>query len=231
MSGLERMGWPVRAAMALVALMAGGAWAADASIAAGKQIATAGTPAGVPACSSCHGAHGEGAAAFPRLAGAGKAYLLGQLDAFAGGSRQNPIMQPFAQKLTPAERSAVASYFASLPAPLKAADKEPATPADAGAWLATRGRWSDQVPACGQCHGPGGSGVGANFPPLAGQPAEYIATQLKAWRAGTRPPGPLALMPAIAKRLTEADMTSVSTYYAGLAAPAKSAPAAKEKSR
>jgi cytochrome c553 len=231
MSGLERMGWPLRAAVAVAALTGSwGAWAADASIAAGKQIATAGTPAGVPACSSCHGAHGEGAAAFPRLAGTGKTYLLEQLDAFANGSRQNPIMQPFAQKLTPSERAAAAAYFASLPAPMKGVDKE-ATPADAGAWLATRGRWTDEVPACAQCHGPGGNGVGANFPPLAGQPAEYIAAQLKAERAGTRPPGPLGLMPAIAKRLTEADITSVSTYYAGLAAPAKSAPAAKEKSR
>lgn len=232
MSGLERSGRSVRLGVAAAALLGCTiAWSADGSVAAGKQIATSGTAAGVPACSSCHGAHGEGAAAFPRLAGTGRVYLLEQLNAFADGSRQNPIMQPFAQKLTPAERSAVASYFASLPAPLKAADKVPATPADAGGWLATRGRWSDQVPACAQCHGPGGTGVGANFPPLAGQPAEYIVTQLKAWQSGTRPPGPLALMPAIAKRLTEADMTSVSTYYAGLAAPAKTDPAAKEKSR
>jgi cytochrome c553 len=231
MSGLERMGWPARLAVAAAALVGSmAAWSADPSVAAGQRIAAAGTPAGVPACSSCHGARGEGAAAFPRLAGTGKAYLLEQLDAFANGSRQNPIMQPFAQKLTPAERAAVATYFASLPPPLKAVDNE-ATPADAGAWLATRGRWTDEVPACAQCHGPGGNGVGANLPPLSGLPATYIGEQLKAWRGGTRTPGPLALMPAIAKRLTEADITSVSTYYAGLAAPAKSAPAAKEKSR
>jgi cytochrome c553 len=232
MSGLERMGWPVRVALAAGALLgSAGAWSADASIATGKQIAAAGTGAGVPACSSCHGARGEGVAAFPRLAGTGKAYLLEQLDAFANGSRQNPIMQPFAQKLTPSERAAVAAYFASLPPPLKAVDKAPATPADAGAWLATRGRWSDEVPACAQCHGPGGSGVGANLPPLAGLPAAYLGDQLKAWRGGTRPPGALALMPAVAKRLTEADIAAVSTYYAGLAAPAAGASAAKEKSR
>jgi cytochrome c553 len=233
MSGLERMGEPLRAGLVAAALLgSAAAWSADASVAAGKQIATSGTQSGVPACSSCHGARGEGAGAFPRLAGTGKAYLLEQLDDFASGKRQNPIMQPFAQKLAPAERAAVASYFASLPAPLKAIDKEPATPGDAGAWLATRGRWRDEIPACAQCHGPGGSGVGPNFPPLAGLPAEYVTAQLKAWRAGSRAPGPLGLMQGVAKKLTDADVTAVSTYYAGLAAPAKAAPSgAKEQQR
>lgn len=230
MSGHERMGRPLRVAIAAAALLGWvAAWGADASVATGKQIAERGTASGVPACTGCHGPHGEGSSAFPRLAGTGKAYLLEQLDAFGAGKRQNPIMQPFVQKMSPTERAAAAAYFASLPAP-KASDKD-ATPADAGAWLATRGRWTDQVPACVQCHGPGGTGVGANFPPLAGQPAEYIAAQLKAWRAGTRPPGPLALMQDIAKRLTEADVTAVSTYYAGLGATAKPATTHKEQRR
>jgi cytochrome c553 len=233
MSGLECMGSPVRLTVATTALLVSmAAWSADASIAAGKQIASSGTPAGVPACSSCHGAHGEGAGTFPRLAGTGQAYLLEQLDDFASGKRQSPIMQPFAQKLAPAERAAVASYFASLPPPLKAIDKEPATPGDAGAWLATRGRWRDQVPACAQCHGPGGSGVGPNLPPLAGLPADYVTAQLNAWRAGTRAPGPLGLMQGVAKKLTDADVAAVAAYYAGLAASAKAAPSgAKEQQR
>lgn len=222
---------PVRVALAAGALLGSiGAWSADASIAAGRQIAERGTPNGVPACTSCHGPRGEGMGAFPRLAGTGKTYLLEQLDAFGAGTRQNPIMQPFVQKMTPAERAAAAAYFASLAAPAKASDKD-ATPADAGAWLATRGRWADQVPACAQCHGAGGSGVGANIPPLAGQPAEYIAAQLKAWRAGTRPPGPLALMQDVAKKLTDPDVTAVSTYYAALGRTAQPAAASKEQRR
>ena len=146
----------------------------------GQQIATQGTSQGVAACISCHGAKGEGLGAFPRLAGTGQAYLLAQLDAFAGGSRKNPIMQPIAQTLTPAERQAVALYFSQLPAPFVASDSVQPLPSDTSAWLATRGRWADQVPACAQCHGPGGSGVGAAFPPLAGRPAAYIAEQQQA---------------------------------------------------
>ena len=66
----------------------------------------------------------------------------------------------------------------------------------------------------------GGSGVGTRFPPLAGQSAAYIAAQLENWQAGGRPPGPLGLMEAIARKLKEQDIQAVSEYYAGLVAPA-----------
>lgn len=185
----------------------------------GQQIATQGTSQGVAACISCHGTKGEGLGAFPRLAGTGQAYLQAQLDAFAAGSRKNPLMQPIAQNLAATERQAVALYFSQLPAPFVASDPAQPFPSDTGAWLATRGRWTDQVPACAQCHGPGGSGVGAQFPPLAGLPAAYIAEQLQAWKAGTRPPGPLALMSDIAKKLSDAEVGAVAAYYEKLAAP------------
>ena len=104
-------------------------------------------------------------------------------------------------------------------------DKE-ATPADAGAWLATRGRWADGLPACAQCHGPGGVGVGTRFPPLAGQTADYISAQLKAFRSGDRPAGPLGLMQAVASKLHADDVQAVSTYYASLGGAATPAAAA-----
>ena len=189
----------------------------------GQQIAAQGTSQGVAACISCHGAKGEGLGAFPRLAGTGQAYLLAQLDAFAGGSRKNPIMQPIAQNLTPTQRQAVARYFSQLPAPFVASDSTQPLPSDTGAWLATRGRWTDQVPACAQCHGPGGSGVGTQFPPLAGLPAAYIAEQLRGWKAGNRPPGPLALMSDIAKKLSDAEVSAVAAYYKKLVTPGAAA--------
>ncbi len=81
--------------------------------------------------------------------------------------------------------------------------------------LALYGRWSDEVPACVQCHGENGSGVGSVFPPLARQPAGYIAAQLQAWKEGTRKGEPLGLMQAIAGRLSEQDMHGVADYFAG----------------
>lgn len=199
--------------------------------AAGARIASAGTSNGATACASCHGAQGEGAGAFPRLAGTGSAYLRAQLDAFASGARKNPIMQPIAQALSPEQRSQVAAHYANLPARATAADTAPARSTDAGAWLATRGRWADDLPACAQCHGPGGSGVGEHFPPLAGQSAAYVAAQLQAWQSGARPPGPLGLMEAIARKLKPQDIQAVSEYYAnmGPAAAAAAAPAGGQK--
>lgn len=139
----------------------------------------------------------------------------------ANGSRASPVMAATAKALDPAQQQAVADYYASLPSPLDidrlaATAMHPVKPADTGAWLATRGAWDKNVPACNQCHGPGGIGVGDNFPSLAGQPAAYIAGQLRAWRQGQRPPGPLGLMPAVATRLTDAEIDAVSAYYAGL---------------
>ncbi|WP_175759356.1 c-type cytochrome [Burkholderia ambifaria] len=202
--------------LSAAALLAGHARADD--IALGKTIATQGTTTGVTACIGCHGAHGEGnaAAGFPRLAGTNAGYLSVQLAAFADGSRQNPVMQPLAKQLSPHDRDAVSAYFASLPAPpaITAADATSIDPADTGAWLATRGRWSQSLPACAQCHGAGGLGVGAAFPPLAGQPAAYLAGQLHGWKHGTRAPGPMALMPTIAGKLSDADIDAVAAYYA-----------------
>jgi cytochrome c553 len=168
------------------------------------------------ACSACHGARGEGMAAFPRLAGVSAAYLRRQLEAFATGQRKNAIMQPIAQNLSIQQRDEVAAFFASLPPSVHADDIEPKNANDIGAWLATRGRWDKDLPACAQCHGPGGVGVGTTFPPLVGQPSDYLEQQLKAWRAGERPPGPLGLMQLIARKLSDADIKAVSDYYAQL---------------
>lgn len=219
------------AAAWLLAALPGLADAAPAATAAGAQIASAGAGGAVPACASCHGAHGEGSAAFPHLAGTGVDYLREQLEAFATGARKNPVMQPIAKALTPQQRDQVAAYFASLRGLANVQDKE-AAPSDAGAWLATRGRWADDLPACAQCHGPGGVGVGTRFPPLAGQTADYISAQLKAFQSGDRPAGPLGLMQTVARKLHDGDVQAVSTYYAGLggaAAPAGAASSTQVK--
>ena len=200
-----------------------------------QAVAGGNAGAGVAqSCQACHGAAGEGMAQIgsPRLAGLGSSYLRRQLDAFADGTRANPLMMPIAKALAPADRAAVADYFAAarLPSAGPAAAPAPAsTSASAsapaaglpsqlspGAILATRGRWPDQLPACEQCHGPGGRGAGPDFPALTGQSAAYLTSQLTAWKTGKRPPGPLNLMAVVAKKLTDADMRSVAEHFAAL---------------
>jgi thiosulfate dehydrogenase len=185
-----------------------------------QAIAAQGLPPGVVACQACHGPDGEGnlPAGFPRLAGLGRSYLAEQLASFASAQRQSPVMQPVAAALSTQQQAALAGYYAAMASPPQrvAVVVDPA-PAQAGAWLAARGRWSADIPACSQCHGAQGLGVGESFPPLAGQPAAYIVAQLQSWKHGTRPPGPQSLMSAIAAKLSDQDVNAVADYYAGVA--------------
>ena len=205
--------------------------AASAEFQAGAQLARQGRPPAVLACVTCHGVKGEGIGAFPPLAGTGRTYLREQLDAFADGSRQNAVMAPIAKALTDAERAAAAAYFSSLPNPLPAttvaAPAKAQGQSDKGTWLVERGRWSDHLPACVQCHGAAGEGVGENLPPIALLDAQYMQDQIKAWKDGTRPPGPLGLMQSIAQKLSSDDVSAVAAHFATLRAPAVAASGAK----
>jgi cytochrome c553 len=183
----------------------------------GAAIAQQGNGHGAAPCMACHAVNGAGmaAAGFPRLAGLPEAYLRKQLEDFANGSRANGTMQPVAASLTDGERNAVASYYSKLPVPVPTT----AAPlqddvAKLGQTLATRGRWSDSLPGCEQCHGPGGIGVGDHFPPLVGQSSVYLSNELHAWQQGARHNDPLQLMQHVAATLSDADIAAVSAWYA-----------------
>jgi cytochrome c553 len=189
------------------------------------QIASAGNGHGAPACATCHGSAGEGNALIgvPRMGGYSPAYLDRQLEDFADGKRANAVMTPIAEALSQTERAAVAAFYARLSNNhVKTAD--PTVAADSstpslGEQLALRGRWSNELPACIQCHGNGGVGVGDAFPALAGQPALYLENQLHAWQSGSRDPGPLGLMRSIANKLSAADIQAVAEYFSGRPIP------------
>lgn len=177
---------------------------------------------GAPACMSCHGEHGEGNpdGGFPRLAGLPRDYILHQLRSFDDGGRASDIMQPVVKSLSDGEREALATYYASLPTQRVEGGEAPNAKLIAqGKRLAENGDWHKGLPACGQCHGPSGQGVGASFPPLAGQPATYLSAQLGAWKGKTRRNDPLGLMAGVAGKLTDDDVAAVSAYYASLQAP------------
>lgn len=207
--------------------------AADDPTTSGQKISMQGT-SGVPACATCHGAKGEGngAAGFPRLAGLGATYLDKQLTDIADGIRPSPVMASIATALSPSDRQAVALYYSQLASPYDieklaaTADIDPSE-TNRGAWLAIRGAWEKNLPACNQCHGPGGIGVGDSFPALAGQPKNYLSAQLSAWQTGKRSPLPLGLMPAVATKMTAQEIDAVATYYSELPATAHAQSGAK----
>ena len=105
-------------------------------------------------------------------------------------------MGPVAKLISAADVEALAAYYAALPA-VDAAGDAAATglAVAAGETLAKNGDWNIGLPACAQCHGANGQGVGAAFPQIAGQSAVYISNQLQAWKAGTRRNDPMGTPP------------------------------------
>jgi cytochrome c553 len=83
-------------------------------IAQGKALFEKGVPArGVPPCASCHGAHAQGLAAFPRLAGQHAPYLLKQLLVIQNVLRTAPVMHGTIKDLTKNQMQAVVAYLES----------------------------------------------------------------------------------------------------------------------
>jgi cytochrome c553 len=170
-----------------------------------------------PPCEACHGAHGEGMAAahVPRIAGQSAEYLKKQLDDYADGTRDNPIMTNFAKALSEKQRIKYAMQYASMPVLQSPHPKVlNAVGLARGHQLAFQGDEGIRVQACNSCHGPGGIGVLHAAPYLAGQSADYIASALKSFQQGTRKNDAGELMRSIAKQLKDADVTAISDYFA-----------------
>jgi cytochrome c553 len=87
----------------------------SALIAQGKHIFEEGVPARqIPPCASCHGAHAQGLAAFPRLAGQHAPYLLKQLLVIQSVLRTAPVMHGVIKDLTKDQMQAVVAYLESI---------------------------------------------------------------------------------------------------------------------
>jgi cytochrome c553 len=157
------------------------------------------------------------AAHVPRLAGQSADYLQKQLDDYAEGTRDNPIMKNFAAALNEQQRAQFALRYAVMSAPYLAQSLPPnAVHWARGQQLAHQGDEVKRVQACDGCHGPDGSGVAHAAPYLAGQSAEYLASALKAFREGTRKNDAGEQMRSIAERLDDADVAAVAGYFASV---------------
>lgn len=70
--------------------------------------------------------------------------------------------------------------------------------------------------ACAACHGANGIGIAPTFPNLAGQKADYLVAQLKAFKSGERKGANAAMMAPMAAGLSEQDMMDLAAYYSSL---------------
>jgi len=193
------------------ALTASAAFAAEPAASAPEPAKGAAISAAV--CAACHSSDGSrGSAANPIIQGQHPDYLVKQLVEFKTGKRDSPIMRAIAQPLSEADMKNVAAFYASKQAkPGFAKNKDLAL---LGEKIYRGGVADRSVPACAGCHSPDGAGIPAQYPRLGGQHADYVQTQLVAFRGGTRQNNPV--MSGVAAKLSDREIKALSDYVAGL---------------
>ncbi|WP_374089237.1 cytochrome c [Methylomicrobium lacus] len=165
-------------------------------------------------CASCHGDIGDSATpAFPSLAGQLPTYLFKQLQDYADGSRDNPLMSGIAKGLSKQDMADLAAWFASQPASSEASGSADLKQAET---LVTRGDNERLLVPCEVCHGNDGEGQKLDIPALAGQKAEYLSATLNAFKDGSRHNDVYGKMRLIAKTLTEKEIEELGAYYQSL---------------
>jgi cytochrome c553 len=201
---------------ALVLVGFAAAWAGGACA---QDLARAEKIAG-QVCAACHAADGNSpAAANPKIAGQFAEYLGKQLADFKPQAGRKParpsaIMNSMVAGIGEADLKGLAAYYGSQKLkPAAAADKELASQ---GQRIWRGGNAANGVPACAGCHGPTGAGIPGQYPRLAGQFAEYLSAQLKAFKEGARANDPNGMMRGVAARMSEQEIRAVAEYAAGL---------------
>jgi cytochrome c553 len=169
-------------------------------------------------CVACHGVTGNSVVPeWPKLAGQHQDYLIRQISEIKKGDkglRSVPTMLGMVVDLSSQDIVDIAAFYAGQKQTQGSAQEQHVK---VGKKIYLGGNIESGVPACLACHGPQGMGNGAaNFPRVAGQHSAYTELQLKQFRDGTRSNDPSGMMQYIAKKMTDAEITAVSSYIEGL---------------
>lgn len=196
------------ATLSLVAVLG---WSAPTLAAGSKEAGQAKSVT----CMACHGADGNSPnPEWPNIAGQHAGYIEQQLKLFRSGERQNALMSPMAMILSDEDIADLAAYFSSQT--VRGGEAEPSKVA-AGQQMYRAGNASNNLMACTACHGPTGRGNPlANYPALQGQHAVYVATQLRAYRAGERGTDQNQMMRNVAALLSDEEIDAVASFIQGL---------------
>ena len=175
--------------------------------------ATKGAAIATTVCVACHAADGNSIMpANPKLAGQHPEYITKQLKNFKAGTRANPVMGPMASTLSDEDVAHLRDYFGAQAQ--KGGSAKSNGPGSEGEKIYRGGIAAKGVPACAACHAPNGAGIPVQFPRLAGQHAEYVTNQLKAFRSGERANAPM--MKTIAAKISDQEIAAVADYIQGL---------------
>jgi cytochrome c553 len=178
-------------------------------------------------CAGCHGSDGNSPApSFPKIAGLGENYLYKQLKDIQSGSRAIAQMTGQLDGKSDQDLRDLAAYFNSQTLQLAGAKEmkvkmNSGLDKDAiklGARVFRAGNHEVGTPSCIGCHSPRGLGNDpAGYPRLSGQYAEYIAKQLRDFRAGERTnDGASKIMRSVAEHMSDAEIDAVANFISGL---------------
>ena len=178
-------------------------------------------------CAACHSADGNSPTPlFPKLAGLGEKYLFKQLQDIQSKKRDIPQMTGLLDGMQAQDLRDIAAYYNSKTLQISGAKSievqinsgVKVDGLELGERIFRAGNHSSGVPACTGCHSPRGLGnEPAGYPRLSGQYAEYIEAQLKAFRNGDRTnDGDSKVMRQVAQYMSDAEITAVANYIAGL---------------
>ena len=169
----------------------------------------------VAVCSGCHGADGNSMIpSFPKLAGQGEVYLVNQLKDIRDGARNVPQMMGILTGRTDQDLADMAAFYSTQKVTVGATNPDLL---DLGRQIYRAGIAEKGVAACTACHSPTGAGnAQAGFPAVGGQHADYLISQLKAYRTETRTNGQAKLMQQVAALLSDKEIEVVASYMQGL---------------
>lgn len=161
--------------------------------------------AGEAKAGDCIGCHGENGISVdlpgPTLAGQKAAYLVESFLAYRTGTRTEEMMSAAAEGVSDEDAADLAAYYASLKCE---------SALDAEKQAASTGRAA--AAQCITCHGADGVSANPAWPNLVGLAKEHLVSALNAYKSGTRTN---AIMGGAARNLSDADIESVTDYYAG----------------
>jgi cytochrome c553 len=213
-------------ALAVASVTAHAQQAAAPAPAAQKAAAPA-APAGaksieakVAMCIGCHGIPGYQASfpevhKVPMISGQGAKYIAAALTAYKNGDRKHPTMRGIAQSLSEQDINDIAGYYEQhgKDSAKALAEKPSRDPSPQVAALL-------QKAACASCHGANLSKpIDPSYPKIAGQHADYMFVALKAYKDDARNATVgrnNAVMGAIAKQFSNAELKALSAYVASL---------------
>lgn len=182
----------------------------------------------VALCAACHGPNGNSMIPlFPKLAGQHPKYIAKQLADIKTASIQTgrvvPEMTAIVAGLSEQDIADIAAYYGEQTIVAGQAKTDLVAKGES---VFRGGNKSKGLAACTGCHGPDGKGnQGAMFPALAGQHADYIEKQLRAFRLAAEEPdapgarnndGDTRMMREVASRLSDLEIKAVASFIAGL---------------